>query len=107
MTIYYRTFAAIEREEGPFDWRGELSETIAHELEHHVFFLRGDDPMDEEEHAEIDREALRIIGQSEAQRRALVGFGQSIPEFFQRAWPLVLLGALMLALTLAEARCAP
>jgi hypothetical protein len=70
VTIYYRTFAALEREEGPYDWRGELTETIEHELEHHVFFLRGDDPMDEEEHAEIDREAVRVIGRGEAQRRA-------------------------------------
>ncbi|HVJ90314.1 MAG TPA: hypothetical protein VM580_10960 [Labilithrix sp.] len=36
VTIYYRTFEKIEREEGPFDWRGELRETIEHELEHHI-----------------------------------------------------------------------
>lgn len=107
VTVYFRTFAAIEREEGPFDWRGELVETIEHELEHHEYFLRGDDPMDEEEHAEIDLEAIRVVGRGEARRRALVGFGRSIPDFFRRAWPLVLIGAAMLALSLAEGRCAP
>jgi hypothetical protein len=105
VTVYYKTFAAIERDEGRFDWEAELRETIEHELEHHVYFLRGDDPMDEEEHAEIDREALRIVGRAEATRRTLAVFGDSIPDFFVRAWPLVLIGALVLAITLAEGRC--
>jgi hypothetical protein len=107
VTIYYRTFVAIERDEGPFDWEDELEETIEHELEHHLYFLRGDDPMDEEEHAEIDREALRVVGRAEATRRTLAVFGLSIPDFFVRAWPLVLLAAVVLAITLAEGRCAP
>lgn len=107
VTIYYRTFEAIEREEGRFDWEAELRETIEHELEHHVFFLRGDDPMDEEEHAEIDREAVRVIGRKEATRRTLATFGESIADFFSRAWPLVLMGAAVLAITIAEGRCEP
>jgi Zincin-like metallopeptidase len=105
VTIYYETFARIEREEGPFDWEAELDETLRHELEHHVFHLRGDDPMDEEEHAEIDREALRVIGRGEATRRSLAVFGLSIPDFLRRAWPLVLIGALALAISLVEGRC--
>ncbi len=36
-------------EDGPFDWDAELAETIEHELEHHMAYLVGDDPMDEEE----------------------------------------------------------
>jgi hypothetical protein len=107
VTVYYRTFEAIEREEGRYDWEAELRETIEHELEHHVFFLRGEDPMDEEEHAEIEREAVRIIGRGEATRRTLASFGQSILDFFVRAWPLVLIAGAVLAITLAEARCAP
>jgi hypothetical protein len=105
VTVYYQTFAAIEREEGPFDWEGELRETIEHELEHHVYFLRGDDPMDEEEHAEIEREAVRVLGRREATRRTLAVFGLSVPDFLSRAWPLVLIGAAALAITLAEGRC--
>jgi hypothetical protein len=107
VTIYYRTFQAIEREEGPYDWEGELRETIEHELEHHVFYLRGDDPMDEAEHDEIDREALRVVGRAEARRRTLALFGLSIPDFLVRAWPLVLIGAAVLAITFAEGRCGP
>jgi rubrerythrin len=106
VTIYYRTFEAIAREEGPFDWEAELRETIEHELEHHLYFLRGHDPMDEEEHAEIDREAVRVVGRSEATRRTVASFGASIKEFFTRAWPLVLIGAAVLAISIAESRCA-
>jgi hypothetical protein len=105
VTVYYQTFQRIEREEGPFDWDAELRETIEHELEHHIFHLRGDDPMDEEEHAEIDREALRVIGQAEARRRTFQVFGRSIPEFVRTAWPIIVIGALALAITLAEGRC--
>ena len=105
VTIYFQTFERIEREEGPFDWEEELRETIHHELEHHIFHLRGDDPMDEEEHAEIDREVVRVVGRGEATRRTLAAFGLSIPDFLRRGWPLIVLGALALALGLAEGRC--
>lgn len=106
VTVYYRTFEMVERTEGRFDWEDELRETIEHELEHHIYFLRGDDPMDEAEHAEIDREVVRVVGQREATRRTLVGFGHSIPDFFRRAWPLVAIAAAVLAIALAEGRCA-
>jgi hypothetical protein len=106
VTVYYRTFEAIAREGGPFDWEAELRETIEHELEHHLYFLRGHDPMDEEEHAEIDREAVRVVGRREATRRTVASFGASIKEFFTRAWPLVLVGAAVLAISIAESRCA-
>jgi hypothetical protein len=107
VTVYYRTFAAIEREEGPFDWAAELRETIEHELEHHVYYLRGDDPMDAAERDEIDREALRVVGRAEATRRTVAGFGGSLQDFVRRAWPLFVIGAVMLAVTLAEGRCSP
>jgi hypothetical protein len=101
VTIYYRTFESA----GDFDWEEELHETIEHELEHHVYWLRGDDPLDEEEHAEIDREVVRVVGRHEATRRTLAVFGTSIPDFFVRAWPLVLIAALALVFAFAEGRC--
>lgn len=100
VTIYYRTFAATMRDEPDWDWEDELRETIEHEIEHHVYFLRGHDPMDEEERAEIARDAVRVVGRRETARRELGGFLRS-------AWPLILIGAVALAITLAESRCAP
>ena len=52
VTIFYRTFRAMWNEEGGYDWEAEIRETIEHELEHHVAFLTGDDPMDEAERDE-------------------------------------------------------
>jgi len=94
VTVYYRTFRAMWDEEGPYDWEDELAETIEHELEHHGHFLRGYDPMDDEERAEIRDEAVRIVGRREAGRRELAGFGASLPDFLRRTWPLwVIVGA--------------
>lgn len=100
VTIYYQTFGAMMKDEPDWDWEAELRETIEHELEHHVFFLRGHDPMDEEERAEIARDAVRIVGRRESARREL-------SEFLRRAWPLILVGAVVLAITIAESRCSP
>lgn len=100
VTIYYRTFKAVEDDDGPYDWEDELRETIEHELEHHVYFLRGHDPMDEEEHAEIDREALRIVGRRETVRRAAATFTDSLRDFARRTWPLWIVAIVALALTL-------
>jgi hypothetical protein len=101
VTVYYRTFKAMWDEDGPYDWEAELTETIEHELEHHVYFLRGDDPMDDEERAVIDDEAVRIVGRRESSRRAIEGFGASWRDFLARTWPLWVLAALALAFTLA------
>jgi hypothetical protein len=106
ITIYYRTFAAIEAEEGPFDWEAEVRETIEHELEHHVYWARGEgDPMDDEERAEIAREVVRVVGRGEATRRTFASFTTSLGDFFRRAWPLVALGLVALLLTLAQGHC--
>ncbi len=105
VTIYFQTFARIEREEGRYDWEDELRETIEHELEHHVYHLRGDDPMDAAEHEEIDREVARIVGRGESTRRTLAVFGHSIPDFVRRTWPLFVVAAAALALSLAQGRC--
>jgi hypothetical protein len=105
VTIYYRTFLRIEDEEGLFDWEDELRETIEHELEHHVYFLRGDDPMDAEERAEIEHEKIRIVGRREAERRTRRELVQSAAGFLLQAWPLLAIVALALALVLAQERC--
>ena len=72
-------------EEGPYDWEDELAETIEHELEHHVSFLRGDDPMDDEERAEIRDEAVRIVGRGEATRRDARGLRRELDGLLARA----------------------
>ena len=98
VTLYYRTFAAVWREEGPYDWRDEIEETLEHELEHHVAFLRGHDPMAEEEEAEIADEAVRVIGKSETRRRATRELGASFGDFWRRTWLIWLVIALAFAL---------
>lgn len=104
VTVYYRTFEAMWNEEGSYDWDDELVETIEHELEHHVAFLRGDDPMDDAERSVIRDEALRIVGRREASRRALEGFGASTGDFVKRTWPLWVLALVALAVMLATQR---
>jgi hypothetical protein len=104
VSVYYRTFRAVWDEEGPYDWEDELTETIEHELEHHMYFLRGEDPMDDEERETIREEALRIVGRREAGRRELVGFGASLRDFAVRTWPLWVIAFLALAFTLATQR---
>lgn len=104
VTVYYKTFCAIEADEGPYEWEEELAETIEHELEHHVYFLTGDDPMDAAERAEIEREALRVVGKREAARRELSAFGESLGDFARRTWPLWLIALLVLVLTLYSGR---
>lgn len=99
VTVYYETFRAIEADEGPYDWEAELEETIEHELEHHVYFLRGDDPMDAAERDEIDREAVRVLGRRETTRRTFASFGASVVEFARRTWPLWLIVLAVVVLT--------
>ncbi len=104
VTVYYRTFRAMWEEDGAYDWDDELTETIEHELEHHLSFLRGDDPTDDEERAVIRDEALRIVGKREAGRRALQGFGASWSDFLRRTWPIWVLALLALLFTLLTQR---
>lgn len=91
VTVYYRTFAAVWAEDGPYDWEDELDETIEHELLHHAYFLRGEDPMDDEERDVIAGEGLRLVGKREATRRAFGDFAADLREFFTRTWPLWIL----------------
>jgi hypothetical protein len=94
VTVYYRTFRAMWNEDERFDWDDELVETIEHELEHHVAFLGGNDPTDDEERAVIRDEAVRLGGRREAERRAIKGFGASVRDFARRTWPLWVLALL-------------
>jgi hypothetical protein len=76
-----------------FDCEGEIRETIAHELTHHLHHIAGSDPLDEEERAEIDLEEVRRVGRREARRRASQGFLKEMSDFLRRTWPIWLLVA--------------
>lgn len=86
--LYYRTFRAMFVDEGPYDVVGEIYETLEHELEHHRAFLDGDDPMDREERAEIEREKRRQVGERESLRRASRDTRAGLGDFLRRTWPL-------------------
>ncbi len=94
--IFYRSFLEQARVDSSFDVRAEIEETVEHEIEHHLHFLRGDDPMDDEERAVIAAEHVRIVGRSELTRRALGALGSELVGFFRVALPLIVL---LLALT--------
>jgi hypothetical protein len=91
VTVYYRTFAAIWDEDGPYDWQAELDETIAHELRHHLAYLEGDDPVDEAEHNEIDEEAAAVIGKRALAHKAAFALFSDLGDFLRRTWPIWLL----------------
>jgi hypothetical protein len=88
VTIYARTFRAMWDEDGSYDWEAEIHETIAHELEHHVNHLTGDDPMDEEERREIADEAARVVGKKELARKEVRALGAGLGDFVRRTWVL-------------------
>ncbi len=91
VTVYVRTFLAMWNEDGPFDVVAEIDETIEHELLHHEHHLTGADPMDDEERAEIVREAQRVLGKKQVARDARHGLGADIVEFLRRTWLVWLL----------------
>ncbi|WP_394823673.1 hypothetical protein [Pendulispora albinea] len=86
ITVFYRTFRATWESDEGFDWTGELGETIEHEFEHHIGFLRGDDPKDDEERDQIDAEAVRIHGRRTLMRRDVAAFGYDVWDFWRRTW---------------------
>jgi hypothetical protein len=94
ITVYYRTFRAMWTEDGPYDWRAELEETIEHELEHHAGWRVGHDPMDEAEHEEIARERVRLVGRTQAVRGELAALGADVGDFLARTWPIWLIVAI-------------
>lgn len=75
VTIYFRTFEKMWREDGPFDVDAEIRETIDHELTHHLHHLAGHDPLDEEEREEVRRDLVRTYGRGAvraAERRVVL-----------------------------------
>jgi parvulin-like peptidyl-prolyl isomerase len=103
ITLYFRTFRAMYAEDGPYDVEGEITETIEHELEHHLAYLSGDDPLDDEERGEIAREERRLVGETESLRRAARATRVGAGDFLYRTWPLWLIGLLgALATALGE-----
>jgi hypothetical protein len=103
ITVFYRTFRAMWIEEGAYDWKAELRETVEHELEHHFAYLDGDDPVDEAERAEIAQEAGRMLGKREIARQGVRDLTADLRGFVRKTWIvwLVLLAAVVLT-TLAE-----
>ncbi len=105
IAVYYRTFKSMFDDE-PYDVDAEIRETIEHELEHHVGFLEGHDPLDEEERAAIATEHRRLVGGSAATDLA-VGAGwlaSDFGRFLRVTWPLWVLAAFGLMLLLAGDR---
>jgi hypothetical protein len=62
VTVYFRSFKKMHEEDGPYDLEAELRETIDHEIEHHLYYLAGHDPMDATERAEARRELEDVYG---------------------------------------------
>jgi hypothetical protein len=102
--VFYRTFAAIWEDEGAYDVAAEIDETLRHELEHHFGHLAGDDPLDDDERAEIDLERARRVGRSETQRRALRAVTGDFGDFLRKTWPLWLLAAAITVLAVIAER---
>jgi hypothetical protein len=89
--LYYRTFEAEARADPRFDPEREIRDTIDHEITHHLHFLAGSDPLDDEERGEIAQEQARIVGRSESLRRGRRGIARDLAEFLRVTWPLWLL----------------
>ena len=104
ITLYYRTFRAMWTEDGPYDWRAEGEETLAHELEHHFSNERGHDETDEEERDEIAREAVRLLGKKEIARRATRGLARDFGEFIARTWVIWILALIAVIVTVLASR---
>lgn len=89
--LYYRAFQTEFRLDSGFDVAAEIHETIAHEVEHHLYFLAGDDPMDAEERLAIAQERAEIVGKQELLRRGVRDAWAELRGFVRVALPLLLL----------------
>ncbi|MFO0552138.1 MAG: metallopeptidase family protein [Polyangiaceae bacterium] len=92
--LYVRSFQSEFRLDSSFDVAREIEETLDHEVEHHLHFLAGYDPMDEEERAVIARDRERVIGKSELARRSTRAAMSDLTSFLTRAGPLLLVIAI-------------
>ncbi len=71
--LYYRSFQHEAGLDPRFPLEAEVFETIEHEVLHHLSFLRGEDPVDEEERFVIAKDRERRIGRKELLRRERSG----------------------------------
>ena len=104
LTLYYRTFAAMWREDGPYDWKEEVRDTVEHELEHHVFGLEGHDPKDEEERDEIAQEAERVVGKKALVRASVSTFATDVGDFWKRTWIFWIVGLIVVVISVLASR---
>jgi hypothetical protein len=104
ITVYYRTFASMWKDDGAYDVEDEVYETIEHELEHHVAGLVGHDPKDEEERDEIAREARRVVGKKALARAATSAFASDVGEFWKRTWPVWVVALIAVAIAILASR---
>lgn len=70
VTLYFRTFERAFKEDARFDWEREVEETLEHEVQHHLYYLDGHDPMDEAERKETEADAARRAGGHARLRKA-------------------------------------
>jgi hypothetical protein len=96
--IFYRTFKAEVEADPGFDVDAEITETLDHEVTHHLHYLAGSDPMDDEERGEIEREHARRVGLSESARRARRGLAADLAGFLRVTWPMWVIAAAATAL---------
>ncbi len=101
--LFYRSFLDEKKADPTFDVAGEIEETVDHEIEHHLNFLRGEDPLDDEERAVIAQERARVVGRRELVRRSGGGWRAELGWFMRLGFPLF---ALLLALAIWRS-CAP
>jgi hypothetical protein len=101
--IFYRTFQNLWTDQGPYDVPGEVEETLRHELAHHFGQLRGSDPLDDGERAEIASDYHRRVGRRETVRRAVQLASRDFLGFLRKTWWVWLLVSLVtLLLTWTE-----
>jgi predicted metalloprotease len=92
------------KDDGAYDFEGEIFETIEHELEHHVAHLVGHDPKDEEERDEIAREARRVVGKKALARATTSAFASDVGEFWKRTWLVWVLALIAVAIAILASR---
>src|SRR5688572_29417077 len=63
VVLYYGSFRAIALEDGDFDWRDQIHETILHELQHHLEHLASEDTLEDFDYA-VEENFRRLEGEA-------------------------------------------
>lgn len=87
--LYRRSFEAQKRLDPSFDVKREIFETVEHEVEHHLAFLRGEDSVDDQERLALAKDRERVVGRRELERRE--GFRAEVPRALRALTPLLLI----------------